>query len=217
LTRSASFYRYTHDLGTGQKDSNLYFELNVMLRVRVASGRDALKATWGGYMFYFVKGLAKLPNYTGECWRGYNHGTRAQILEQYSVGNGIQWGAFTSVATSRAAAENFAPETRVLFKITVTSGKTEIDSFCVRSVVSVFRLPLTPGLCIDRSGYQRLLLLPARRRDSAFAVRPLHREQCPTCGRRLLGHRSRAGFREHFRVVKTQPSPSVGIKSTVDY
>ena len=124
-------------MGTGQKDGNLYFELNVMLRVRVASGRDALKATWSGYMFYFVKGLAELPNYRGECWRGYNHGTRAQILEQYSVGRPIQWGAFTSVTTSRAAAESFAPETRVLFKIRVTSGKTEIESFlraecCVR-------------------------------------------------------------------------------------
>ena len=145
LTRSASFCRYTHDLGTGQKDGNLYFELNVMLRVRIASGRDALKATWGGYMFYFVKGLAELPNYTGECWRGYNHGTRAQILEQYSVGNGIQWGAFTSVTTSRAAAESFAPETRVLFKIRVTSGKTEIDLFPCGVSFRCFGC-LTPGL-----------------------------------------------------------------------
>ena len=164
-------------MGTGQKDGNLYFELNVMLRVRVASGRDALKATWSGYMFYFVKGLAELPNYRGECWRGYNHGTRAQILEQYSVGRPIQWGAFTSVTTSRAAAESFAPETRVLFKIRVTSGKTEIESFLRAECCVRFLPPLTPGLRIDRSGYQRLLLLPARGRDSAFAVRPLHREQ----------------------------------------
>ena len=38
-----------------------------MLRVRDVSGRDDLKATWGGYMFFFVKGLAMLPNYAGQC------------------------------------------------------------------------------------------------------------------------------------------------------
>ena len=114
---------YTHDLGLGRKDGNLYFELNVMLRVRDVAGRDTLKATWGGYMFFFVKGLASLPNYAGLCWRGYNHGTQAQILQEYKLGRPIQWGAFTSVTTSRAAAESFTPQSRVLFKIAVTSGR----------------------------------------------------------------------------------------------
>ena len=78
---------------------------------------------WGGYMHYMMTGLEKLPDYRGECWRGYNHGTRAQILEQYQVGRPIQWGAFTSVTTDKSAAQSFAPDTRVIFKITVTSGR----------------------------------------------------------------------------------------------
>ena len=70
-----------------------------------------------------MRGLDALPNFEGECWRGYNHGTQAQIIDDYQVGRPVQWGAFTSVTTSRAAAESFAPETRVIFKITVTSGR----------------------------------------------------------------------------------------------
>lgn len=140
LTRRAAPCRYTHDLGTGQKDGNLFFELNKMLRLRDAPGRDALKATWGGYMFYFVKGLAQLPDFSGDCWRGYNHGTQAQILKEYKLGRPIQWGAFTSVTTSRAAAESFAPETRVIFKIAVTSGEA---AFCFDLL-----LRLSPGLSL---------------------------------------------------------------------
>ena len=82
-------------MGTGQKDGNLYFELNRMLRVRDAPGREALKEAWGGYMYYMMRGLAQLPDFRGECWRGYNHGTQAQIVEQYKLGRPIQWGAFT--------------------------------------------------------------------------------------------------------------------------
>ena len=29
-----------------------------------------------------MKGLAALPDFRGDCWRGYNHGSRDEILRQ---------------------------------------------------------------------------------------------------------------------------------------
>ena len=46
-----------------------------------------------------MTGLEKLPDFKGVCWRGYNHGTKSDILKQYKIGRPIQWGAFTSVTT----------------------------------------------------------------------------------------------------------------------
>eukprot|EP01047_Picozoa_sp_COSAG01_P113779 COSAG01_NODE_42477_length_439_cov_3.941176_1_plen_108_part_10 len=77
---------YTHDLNMGSKRGNLYFELNAMLRKRGAAERSQLVTTWGGYMFYMMKGLEQLPDFKGTCWRGYNHGSRAEILRQYQLG-----------------------------------------------------------------------------------------------------------------------------------
>ncbi len=42
---------------------------------------------------------------------------------RYAIGRPVQWGAFTSVTTSIEAARAFAPITRVVFKIRVTSGR----------------------------------------------------------------------------------------------
>jgi hypothetical protein len=114
---------YTHDLQQVGKQGNLYFELNGMLRQRVATARATLVQTWGGYMYFMMTALSKLPDFEGECYRGYNHGTQEQIVREYAVGRPIQWGAFTSVTTSLAAARGFAPNSRVIFKITVTSGR----------------------------------------------------------------------------------------------
>jgi hypothetical protein len=46
-----------------------------------------------------MTGLGKLPDFEGVCWRGYNHGTKGEILKEYKIGRPIQWGAFTSVTT----------------------------------------------------------------------------------------------------------------------
>ena len=59
-------------------------------------------------MYYMMQGLAQLPDFSGVCWRGYNHGSKADILSQYKVGRPIQWGAFTSVTTEYV----FALQTR---------------------------------------------------------------------------------------------------------
>ena len=119
----AAIAAYTHDLMRQVKTGNLYYELNQMLRKRGAADRAGLMTTWAGYMYYMMVGLGMLPDFQGVCWRGYNHGSKEDILRTYSVGRPIQWGAFTSVTTSRDAAKEFAPDTRVVFKITVTSGR----------------------------------------------------------------------------------------------
>ena len=59
-------------------------------------------------------------------YRGYPD--KAKVAEQYKVGRPIQWGAFTSVTTNRLAAQSFAPDTRIVFKIMVTSGR-DIQSY----------------------------------------------------------------------------------------
>jgi hypothetical protein len=121
----AAVVAYTHDTSSGKKNGNLYFELNRMLRQRGATERTALVETWGGFMFYMMKGLEKLPDFEGQCWRGYAHETKEAIVQQYTVGRPIQWGAFTSVTTNLAAAKGFVPDARngIIFMIHVTSGR----------------------------------------------------------------------------------------------
>ena len=122
-SETAAIVAYTHDLTQDVQSGNLYFELNQMLRQRGVAQRSALKQTWGGFMFYMMVGLNKLPDFKGVCWRGYNHETRAKIIQTYQVGRPIMWGAFTSVTTNIDAAKGFAQNTRVVFKIVVTAGR----------------------------------------------------------------------------------------------
>jgi hypothetical protein len=119
----AALAAYTHDLQQPEKRGNVYYELNQMLRERGTAKRALLMKTWAVYMYYMMVGLGRLPDFKGVCWRGYNHGTRATITSEYTVGRPIQWGAFTSVSTDKSAAKMFAPDSRVIFKITVTSGR----------------------------------------------------------------------------------------------
>ena len=78
-------------------------------------------------MHYLMTGFAHLPDFSGECFRGYDHGSKAEILATYRLGRPIQWGAFTSVTTSLDEAKRFASTTRVVFKIVVTSGRNIND------------------------------------------------------------------------------------------
>jgi hypothetical protein len=45
----AAIVAYTHDLQQVDKQGNVYFELNVMLRKRTVPERTALLETWGGF------------------------------------------------------------------------------------------------------------------------------------------------------------------------
>ena len=47
----AAITAYTHDLQKLEKQGNVYFELNKMLRQRGAAQRAALLQTWGGFMY----------------------------------------------------------------------------------------------------------------------------------------------------------------------
>ena len=56
---------YTYDNQSGEQPGNLYYELNNALRQRSAQSRTALLQLWGGFLYYLLSGLAKLPDTTG--------------------------------------------------------------------------------------------------------------------------------------------------------
>ena len=51
---------YTYDSSTGNREGNLYYELNQDLRKRGVSERAALINTWGGYLYYLLKALEQV-------------------------------------------------------------------------------------------------------------------------------------------------------------
>ena len=81
----AAIAAYTHDLMQPRKKGNLYYELNQMLRERGAAERAVLKRAWEGYMYFMIVGLGRLPDFKGVCWRGYDHGSKEEILRTYSI------------------------------------------------------------------------------------------------------------------------------------
>ena len=120
----------THDLQQpgGNKDGNLYCEMNRALRDRTAAGREGMMRTWGVAVHYTLKGLAKLPDVERACYRGFAHADAAAkdaLVRKYKNGRPIQWGAFTSTSTSVETARGFAGgvATGVVFKIRVLTGK----------------------------------------------------------------------------------------------
>jgi hypothetical protein len=113
---------YSHDLGTGAKAGNLYYELNAALRKRDKEDRAALMTAWGVFMHYIMGALALLPHVAGICYRGYPD--KATAVEQYRPGRPIQWGAFSSTSTDFGVTKGFTDrDTGVIFKITVTDGR----------------------------------------------------------------------------------------------
>jgi hypothetical protein len=114
---------YTHDLSSGSKDGNLYYEKNKMLRDRSAAGRGQMMSTWGVCVHYMLKGLARLPDFSGVCYRGFPSSDKEDIESRYREGREIQWGAFSSTTTDVAAARYFAGLGGVVAKIKLLSGK----------------------------------------------------------------------------------------------
>ena len=119
----ASIVAYTHDLGLGERDGNLYFELNNSLRDR--KNREKMMKTWGVVVHYTLRALAQLPDVEATCFRGISSG-KNMVLDQYLKGRPIQFGAFTSTTTSLDVARGFVPNKAdgVIFKMEVLSGKT---------------------------------------------------------------------------------------------
>ena len=78
---------------------------------------------WGGYLFYLLAGLAKLPDVRAVVYRGYPD--KSTALAQYQVGRPIQWGAFSSTSREVGVTKQFTDKANgVIFKLTVTHGKT---------------------------------------------------------------------------------------------
>ena len=81
---------YTYDNQSGAQEGNLYFELNRALRQRGGQGRAAALQLWGGFLYYLLSGLSKLPDEATVAFRGYPD--RATVERQYQVGRPVQWG-----------------------------------------------------------------------------------------------------------------------------
>ena len=112
---------YTHDTN-GDKERNLYWQLNRQLRRRGVGARTEMVTTWGTFVHYALKGMRRLPDFEGVVYRGYPD--KATTLAQYKLGRPIQWGAFTSTSTDLEATKGFTDQANgVIFKITVSSGK----------------------------------------------------------------------------------------------
>ena len=113
---------YTYDFAEGNQAGNLYFELNLDLRKRELQQRAEMMQTWGVLMHYFMSGMRKLPDYRGVVYRGYPN--KAQVLAEYLLGRPIQWGGFTSTATSLSIAKSFTDlVSGAIFKITILDGR----------------------------------------------------------------------------------------------
>ena len=80
---------YTYDTNDGAQNGQLYFELNRAIRRRDGGGRATALQLWGGYLYYLMSALAKLPDVSTVVYRGCPD--KATVAAQYSVGRPVQW------------------------------------------------------------------------------------------------------------------------------
>ena len=113
---------YTYDSQSGEQEGQLYFELNRDIRRRDAASRTAVLQLWGGFLFYLMSALSKLPDVPAVVYRGYPDA--AMVTRQYTVGRPVQWGAFSSTSTNADVTKQFTDQQRgVIFKLTLVAGK----------------------------------------------------------------------------------------------
>ena len=92
------------------------------LRKRDAAERGSALALWGGFVYYLMQALDKLPSVETVAYRGYPD--QATALTRYTVGRPIQWGAFSSTSTNVDIARAFTDKQQgVIFKLTLVAGK----------------------------------------------------------------------------------------------
>lgn len=111
---------FTYDHGHGKK-GNLYYELNSALRERSPAQRQANLHTWGGFIFYMLSALAKLPDVVATVYRGVLE--PSTFVRHYKAGRPIQWGSFSSTTTSRRTAASMAGVSGIVIEISVQTGK----------------------------------------------------------------------------------------------
>lgn len=115
---------YTHDLRSGQRTGNLYFELNKQLRQRSFFARRDARETWGGFMFHLMRGLSRLPDWEGECFHGCPDADTVLTCGSFAPGKCVQFGCFWSASTSLdVVKETIQRETGLIFRLRVRSGR----------------------------------------------------------------------------------------------
>jgi len=134
---------YTYDFNTGAKEGQLYYALNQGLRSRDFKSRGAVLSVWGGYLYYLMAALEKLPSLKMHVYRG--HPDKAAVLRQYKEGRPIQWGAFSSTSRRPQLASSFTDrEKGIIFRLKVTTGKDVKDfSFFAAEEEEVLLSPQT--------------------------------------------------------------------------
>ena len=107
----------------GGRDARLrYCELNRSLRKRDVASRKELLRRWGGYCYYLMRALGRLPDVTGVFYRGYPD--RRVVEDHYRLGSRIQWGAFSSTTRDASVAHEFTDRDKgVVFRLTLSHGK----------------------------------------------------------------------------------------------
>jgi hypothetical protein len=118
----AAVIAYTYDSQSGKAEGQLYYELNKALRKRKPEERKQTLAMWGGFLYYLLSALAKLEDVQTVVYRGYPD--KATVVEKYTVGRPIQWGAFSSASRDVAVTKQFTNKANgVIFKLTLCAGK----------------------------------------------------------------------------------------------
>ena len=79
----AALVAYTHDMQTGKREGNLYFELNASLRARGIEQRVLMMKVWGSFMFFVMSAMAVLPTFKGVVFRGYPD--KAEVIGKYKM------------------------------------------------------------------------------------------------------------------------------------
>ncbi len=156
---------YTYDFNENEREGNLFYELNRGLRARDAKARGSVLTMWGGYLFYLMRALDKLPSLRMYVYRG--HPDREAVLRQYKEGRPIQWGAFSSTSRRPELAALFTDRERgIIFRIKVLTGKDIRDfSFFNVEEEEVLLSPQTRFVVVsepylnDADGYTYLDLL----------------------------------------------------------
>ena len=100
-------------------------------------------SVWGGYLYYLMAALEKLPSLKMHVYRG--HPDKAAVLRQYKEGRPIQWGAFSSTSRRPELASSFTDrEKGIIFRLKVTTGKDVKDfSFFAAEEEEVLLSPQT--------------------------------------------------------------------------
>jgi len=117
---------YTFDLGIKLDwRENFYYKLNKMLKER---SNDAM-LMWQGYLYYFFAALKKLNNIKTTVYRGINYELE-QVQQNYQFGSKIHWSSFSSTTTEIQVAKKFALKSKILFIISILTGK-DIQKYSV--------------------------------------------------------------------------------------